>query len=226
MAAWRGACALLVLCVSTTRSGAEQKPPPWQPIVRLPAAQPSPGAQQLTEHQVNVVQRVNSYFNQLGLLEGSFVQTASDGKRQRGMLHIQRPGRFRFEFAPPSRVVIISDGRNIAVQDYDLNTDDRQDLRQSPFRPLLDAKVDLLRDAVISSVSDSDGTILIGLKGSSAEAASITLVLAANPLRLKGWIAHDNQNLDTKVDLTEIKVVDRIDARLFDPSSRLERRQW
>ena len=143
MAGWRTICVLLVVGVGVVPSAAEQKPLPWQPIVRGLAAPPSPGAQGLTQRQAELVRQVNDYFNQLGMLEGSFVQTSSDGKRQRGMLQIQRPGRFRFEFAPPSRVVIISDGRQMALQDYDLNTDDRQDLRQTPFRALFGAKVDL-----------------------------------------------------------------------------------
>ena len=226
MAAWRASCALLITCVNAASSHAEQKPLPWQATVKSPAAQPSPGAQGLTAQQVQLVRRVDEYFNQLGMLEASFLQTASDGKRQRGMLHIKRPGCLRFEFAPPSRVVIISDGRQMAIQDYDLKTDDRQDLRQTPFRALLGANVDLVRDTRLLDVREADDMIVIEFRNESAEAGSVTLFVAAKPMQLKGWIAHDNQNLDTKVDLTEIKIVDRIDERLFDPASRLERRRW
>src|SRR5262247_3792563 len=76
------------------------------------------------KYQVDLVRRVNAYFNQLTSLEGTFVQIGADNKRQRGKFYIARPGRFRFEFNPPSRVVIISDGQYIAIQDRDLSTDD------------------------------------------------------------------------------------------------------
>jgi len=187
---------------------------------------PSRSGQQLTAHQVQLVQRVNEYFNQLGMVEGSFLQTASDGKQQRGLLHIKRPGRFRFEFAPPNRVVVISDGTQMAVQDYDLNTDDRKDLRRTPFRALLGANVDLLRDTHLLDVREAGETLLIEFRDDSAEAGSVTLFLATKPTQLKGWSVRDNQNLVTKIEVMDIKAVDRIDERLFDPASRLERRQW
>jgi hypothetical protein len=46
----------------------------------------------------------------------------------------------------------------------------------------------------------------------------------SNPMQLKGWIVRDNQSLETRVDLMDLKAVGRIGPRLFDPSARLERR--
>src|SRR6516162_4432362 len=96
----------------------------------------------LNKAQTELVRRVNAYFNQLKNLKGTFLQTSADNQRQRGKFYISRPGRFRFEFNPPSRVVIISDGQYIAIQDRDLSTDDRWDLGYTPFRALLQDNVD------------------------------------------------------------------------------------
>jgi len=135
--------------------------------------------------------------------------------------------RFRFDFAPPTRVVIISDGKHLAIQDYGLNTDDRKELSQTPFRPLVLSEVDLMRDALISDVRESDDTITIAFTDTNAQAGSVKLFLGTKPaIQLKGWIIRDNQRLDTRVDLTEVQPVSRIDQRLFDLSSRLERTQW
>jgi len=213
----------LILCASVGGSAAEQKPLAWDPVVR---GAPSRSVQHLTTHQVQLVHRVDAYFNQLGMVEGSFLQTASDGKQQRGVLHIKRPGRFRFELAPPTRVVIISDGSQMAIQDFNLNTDDRKDLRSTPFRALLGVNVDLMRDTHLLDIREAGETLLIEFHDEGAEAGSVTLVLATKPMQLKGWSVRDNQNLVTRIDVTEIKTVDRIDERLFDLASRLERRQW
>jgi outer membrane lipoprotein-sorting protein len=221
MVAWRLACALVCVCTSFT-SGLAEGPNPWAGTVGS-----SEGAEHLTHRQVELVRRANDYLNQLPMLQGSFMQTSAEGKQQRGKFHIMRPGRFRFDFAPPTRVVIISDGKHLAIQDYALNTDDRKDLSQTPFRPLVRPEVDLLRDALISDVSESDDTITIAFTDTNAQAGSVKLFLGTKPaIQLKGWIIRDNQRLDTRVDLTEVQPVGRIDQRLFDLSSRLERTQW
>ena len=225
MSAWRPGCAILLVCASVTGSLAGG-PNSWQAIVRGQSG-PSEKAQNLTNRQVELVRRVDDYFNGLTMLQGSFIQISADGKRQHGKFHIMRPGRFRFDFAPPNRLVIISDGKYLSLQDYSLNTDDRKDLNETPFRPLLRAEVDLLRDALILDVSEVDDMIMIGFTGASAEAGSIRLFLRTKPfVQLKGWVTRDNQNLDTRVDLTEVQPASSIDQRLFDPSARLERNRW
>jgi outer membrane lipoprotein-sorting protein len=214
----------LVLCAAITSSAAQTNP--WGAVVR-PQAGHAGTAQGLTERQVQLVRQVNAYFNKLTLLQGSFVQTSANGKREKGVFHLMRPGRFRFDFAPPNRVVIISDGKSLSIQDYSMNTDDRRPLEQTVFRPLLRQEVDLLRDARIFDVSESGDTVTVGFGDPGGEAGSVRLFLGVKPVvQLKGWITRDNQNLDTRIDLAELQAVGSIDPRLFDPSSKLERRGW
>jgi outer membrane lipoprotein-sorting protein len=176
--------------------------------------------QKLDKKQVEIVRKVNAYFNQLTSLKGSFVQTGADSKRQRGKFYISRPGRFRFEFNLPSKVVIISDGNYVAIQDRDLNTDDRWDLGYTPFRALLQKDVDLLRDAHIIEAQEADDTIAIAFEDRSGD-GRIKLFLAAKPsTQIKAWIVKDAQGLDTRIDLTEVLATDEPDARLFNPAAR------
>jgi outer membrane lipoprotein-sorting protein len=224
MSRWRTSCVMLLLCASSA-TGFAQGLKPWEAVVRQSGT--SEKADRLTQRQVELVRRVNGYFNKLTMLEGSFIQLSADGKRQRGKFHLMRPGRFRFDFAPPNRTVIISDGKYLSIQDYNLDTDDRRDLDQTPFRPLLGEHVDLVRDALISDVTEAGDMIAVAFSDLGGEAGSVRLFLATKPvMQLKGWIIRDNQNLDTRVDLTDVQVVSGIDPKLFDPSSRLERRRW
>src|SRR5690606_18261613 len=103
------------------------------------------------------------YFRNLDTLQGNFVQTGADNKRMRGKFYLSRPGRFRFDYARPSRQVVISDGRYLAIQDHDLNNVDRVALNDTPFRLLLRSDVDLVRDARIMEVQESDDLLVIGL---------------------------------------------------------------
>ncbi len=126
--------------------------------------------------------RSTRYFNNLGDLKGDFVQTAADNKRMRGKFMVKRPGRFRFDYSRPSRQIIISDGEYLAIQDLDLNNEDRVSLDQTPFRLLLRKDVDLIRDAQIVELQESDDLIVLALRDKSPDApGKIKLFLSTKP---------------------------------------------
>jgi outer membrane lipoprotein-sorting protein len=168
--------------------------------------------------ELQAIQKVTTYFNELSNLKGQFVQLNPDGKKLRGRIYVKRPGRFRFDYAPPSKQVIISDGTYLAVQDLDIKTDDRYELDRTPFRLLLRKDVDLIRDANILDVQEVEDLIVLALRDKSPDAPGrIKLVIATKPkLELKEWITTDAQNLDTRVELSNIDVKEELDAKVFE----------
>jgi len=113
----------------------------------------------LDEKQTEQVNKISAYFNELGSLKGSFVQTGADNKALKGKFYLKRPGRFRFDYALPSKQIVISDGEYLAIQDLDLNNEDRISLDDTPFRLLLRKDVDLVRDARIMEVQEAEDLI-------------------------------------------------------------------
>jgi outer membrane lipoprotein-sorting protein len=145
----------------------------WQREERAPpATAPSNSADGITldAHQKDIVDKVSSYFSGIHTLQGSFLQTSSDNRRMKGNFYFSRPGRFRFDYARPSRQIVISDGQYLAVEDLDLNTEDRVELDQTPFRVLLSSDVNLARDAQIMEVQQSDDRIVIELQDKNPDA--------------------------------------------------------
>src|ERR1700685_917770 len=61
--------------------------------------------------------RANAWFASARLMTSDFVQVGPDGHRAEGKLYVERPGRMRFQFAPPDRLEIVADGRSVAVRD-------------------------------------------------------------------------------------------------------------
>ena len=96
-----------------------------------------------------------------------------------------------------SRQVIISDGNYLAIQDLDLNNEDRVALDQTPFRLLLRKDVDLLRDGRILEVHEADELIVLSLQDKDPDAPGrIKLFLVSKPtLELKEWVTTDAQGL-------------------------------
>jgi outer membrane lipoprotein-sorting protein len=172
---------------------------------------------QLDEKQTEVVKRVSKYFDTLENLKGAFVQTGPDKKRMKGKFYVKKPGRFRFDYSLPSKQVIVSDGQYLAVQDQDINTEDRVSLDQTAFRLLLRKDVDLIRDAKIVEVQTSDDLIIVALQDKSPDApGKIKLIFVNKPaFELKEWVTSDAQGLDTSVEIFELNKTDQLEAGLF-----------
>ena len=219
---------LAIMCMvalAAGRAGAEERPVPPNPMgahgtwTQSVSKEASVGAEELDKHQLALIAKVSVYFNQMSDLQGVFVQTSADNKRARGKFYVKRPGKFRFDYGPPSKLVVLSDGDYLAVQDHDLKTDDRVALDQTPFRVLMRKDVDLLRDAHILEVADVNDVIVLSLEDKNPDnPGRIKLYLGKKPnLELKEWVTTDTQGLETRVELTEITRVDNLDPDMFKP---------
>ncbi len=190
----------------------------WSQTVNKEAAI---AGEEFDKKQMELIQKVATYFNQMTEIKGLFVQTSADNKRVRGKFYVKQPGRFRFDYNPPSRLVILSDGQYMAIQDFDMKTDDRVELDRTPFRVLLRKDVDLLRDAHVLEVKEIDDVIVLALQDRNPDnPGRIKLFMTKKPnLELKEWITTDSQGLDTRVELTEVNKTESLDPALFSPTS-------
>lgn len=203
--------------VQPAQSGTTGSGPGWAAKTQ---AKPQVAATTLDEKQVAIVKKVSAYFTELDNLKGQFVQTGADNKKMRGKFFVKKPGQFRFEYALPSKMIIISDGVYLAVQDHDINTDDRIALDNTVFRILLKKDVDLLRDAQLLEVAEANDMIVLALQDRGGESnGSIRLFLAKGPtLELKEWVTTDAQGLDTRMELSSVTRGEEIDSKLFKPA--------
>ncbi|MEX2167090.1 MAG: outer-membrane lipoprotein carrier protein LolA [Methyloceanibacter sp.] len=174
----------------------------WEAAVQaVPAPTPLIG-----EEQAEAVNRINAYFNGITNLQGSFEQVDPNDKRSTGRFYVQRPGKIRFDYAPPSALRIVADGHSLAIEDFDLKTVEKYPIKSTPFRLLLTDSVDLGRDARIVGVESQEGTLAIALEDKTGDAAGrIKLSFNTGPeLALKEWLITDAQGLTTKVTVTDI----------------------
>ena len=196
--------------------------PPLQASAQsAPAAAPAQQGPVLDEKQTAAVRDVTKYFNDLKQLKGAFFQTNADAKHLRGKFFIKQPGRFRFDYASGSKMVIVSDGKYLAVQDNDLKTDSRWELDRTPFRLLLKKDVDLMRDANLLEVQDADDLIIVAVQDKNPDSLGhIKLFFSKKPaLELKEWVTTDAQGLDTRIEVSELNRTEEIADNTFTPPS-------
>jgi outer membrane lipoprotein-sorting protein len=185
----------------------------WQAAVEAAqAATPLIGAE-----QAKAVDRINAYFNNITNLQGSFEQIDSTNKRSTGRFYVQRPGKIRFDYAPPSGLRIVADGSSLAIEDSDLKTVEKYPIQSTPFRLLLADAVDLARDARIVGVESAEGTLAVSLEDKSGDAAgTIRLVFeTGSDLQLKQWMITDAQGLTTRVVVNDVVSGRKVAADFF-----------
>ncbi|MGF1649575.1 MAG: outer membrane lipoprotein carrier protein LolA [Hyphomicrobiaceae bacterium] len=190
----------------------------WQGTVEAAPATGGAVAGMFTADETAAIETVSAYFNTLTTLGARFTQTDADGTTTRGRVFVARPGKFRFEYARPSLKVVISDGRFLAIQNSDLQTEETYELNNTPFRMLLRDEVNLLRDAQVLQVEELPNQISLVLRDKDPDApAAIKVVLTTAPEpALRGWITRDAQGLETKVELTDVAHGVQVEDKLFE----------
>ena len=211
-----GATLLVPALAQGTKNPPSAPPSTWSQTV---TKEKGVDGQEFDAKQLDLIQKINVYFNLMGEMKGAFVQTSADNKRLRGKVFFKRPGQFRFEYNLPSRQLIVSDGKYIAIQDHDLKTDDRPSIDNTPFRVLLRKEVDLLRDARILEVGETEDRMFLALQDKNPDTQGrIKLFLQKRPSpELKEWITVDAQGLETKVELLDFAKTEGLDSNLFVP---------
>jgi outer membrane lipoprotein-sorting protein len=176
-----------------------------------------PGATAFDANQRALIDRVNVYLMSIQMLTADFVQVGSDSRRVEGKLYLQKPGRIRFEYNPPSPIELVADGSSVVVRDRKLMTQDLYPLSQTPLRFLLSDRIDLLKEANVISVSVDDTflSLLIEEKQTIGGNHKVLLMFNAKDTQLKQWTITDPQGYDTTVALYNLETPRRLDPAMF-----------
>jgi len=164
-----------------------------------------------------LLDRISLYLSSVQTMVGNFVQVGPDGGRTEGTFYIQKPGKVRFQYNPPTPIDIIADGSSVVVRDRNLATQDLYPLSQTPLRYLLADHIDLLRDTDVVSVSTDDtfATVVIQERQLVVGTSRLMIMFDAKDLALKQWTVTDPQGLDTTVAVYNLDVTKKPDPNLF-----------
>ncbi len=171
----------------------------------------------LKPEQRAIIQRVNDYLSNTQTLIGNFVQVGPDGRRTQGEFSLQKPGKVRFDYDPPSPIELIADGQTVVVRDRKLATQDVYPLSQTPLRFLVSDHVDLMRDTNLVAVYADDVfiTVVVEEKSAVVGTSRLMIMFSAKDMQLKQWTVTDPQGYDTTVAVYNLDTTKRPDPNLF-----------
>ena len=170
---------------------------PSRPPCSAGPARPPPS----TPGSAALADRVSAYLSGVRQLHGNFVQVGPDGGKSEGEFYLQKPGKVRFDYNPPSPIELIADGQSVVVRDRKLATQDLYPLSQTPLRFLLADRIDLMRDTNLVGVYADDVfvTVVIEERQILGGTHRVMLMFGAQDFQLRQWTVTDPQGYDTTV---------------------------
>lgn len=169
---------------------------------------------------------LSDYLNGLKTAKADFTQVNSDGTVSLGVVYIHRPGRVRFEYAPPDDTLVLASAGNVAIFDPKSNQPPEQyPLKRTPLNLILANKVDLGKaDMVVGHAEVENTTRVRAQDPEHPEYGSIELVFTADPIALRQWIIRDDQGGETTVILGEMSTGESFPTSLFSIVREMEKR--
>ena len=162
------------------------------------------------------VARVERYLNGLTSVHARFIQVSTNGSFAEGEVHIQRPGKMRFQYDDPHPALLIANGLTLLYYDRELKQATFLPLWETPLWFLIREEVQLSDDIEIVDVVQDAGVLSMVLEDSSnGDVGRITLTFSDKPLRLHKWEVVDAQGIATQVSLFNAEYDIPIESSVF-----------
>ncbi len=191
----------LAFCVVLV-SGAGQPPPPRRAI--------------FTAQQTEALDRVSAYLNSIHTLRSGFVQLGPNGQLDQGQFLLEKPGKLRFSYNPPSAILIVANGGRVYIQNSRVNTVDSYSLSDTPLALLLNDNVNLKANTAVTAMEIRDDALVVHARTSTnRQQGNITLVFSTPQIELRQWTVKDNQGGTTMVALHNPERGAVLDQALF-----------
>ena len=163
------------------------------------------------------LQRIEIYLNEMKTLRAEFLQVSSNGAVATGKLLMQRPGKIRFEYDPPSPIMLISDGYFLRYIDKDLEQVTHIWLEDTPIGFLLDDNLKLSGGITVTKFKKNANLLTITIaKSKKPEKGTVSIIFSDKPLALEKWVIKDAQGITTTITLNNRERPLKIDPRLFE----------
>lgn len=196
----------------------------WLPLAAQ-AQQAVPAA--LSEADRADLARIEAYLNGLTTMDSGFLQFSEQGVA-RGRILLDRPGRLRIEYAPPTPVLMIASSPLLMYHDTQLKQTTFLPVSETPAALLIDERISLSGDVTVTAFERGAQAFRVTLvETESPDAGAVTLMFEDAPLRLAKWRLIDAQGTAVEVALVEPRFGVTFDnaGELFstvDPNSEIQ----
>jgi outer membrane lipoprotein-sorting protein len=160
--------------------------------------------------------RIQAYLNNLRTLKARFIQVAPDGSTSSGIAWLERPGRMRFQYDPPSPLLLVAGHGLVVFYDAQLKQTTNIPIGSTPLGILLRENLSLSGDVRMVGMQREPGQIQVTLQRTALPGdGTLTLVFSDPPLELRQWVVVDAQRQATRVTLFDVQLGGTFDQDMF-----------
>lgn len=159
---------------------------------------------------------VQAYLKNITSLRARFSQIAPNRQVSSGTMSLQKPGKLRFQYAPPSPILVVSDGTVITLIDYELKQVTRWPINDTPLKPLVRSDFMFGQDVEVLGMRRNAQWINVAITDpKKRDEGSMLLTFARNPLKLTEWEVIDERGASTIVALDDLQTNIKLEPSLW-----------
>lgn len=181
------------------------------------AAAKKTGKKPLPASQSETLRQVEQYLQQLTTIVADFSQVAPDGSLSSGKFYLSRPGKMRWQYNPPTPILMIASGDNLIFYDYELEQLSNIPLDETLAGFLAKNTIRFTDPAItVEFVETLPALIRVGIvQTAKPKQGKLVLEFTDAPLTLKNMQVTDAAGQVTNVSLSNAAYGVKIDAELF-----------
>ena len=170
---------------------------------------------QLTAEEIAMINAISAHNSAITTMAGRFNQIDTQGYRAEGTFYLQRPGKIRFRYDPPSRQEIMSIGQGFYVIDRKEKTQYAYPQDKVPLRQFLDSEIDLLHAGLVAMDQSDDYLDLTLQDETPAGTVRIALIFDKTTQELVQWVLTSPDGSELTFSLYDVEKDIEIPASYF-----------
>ncbi|HYD99261.1 MAG TPA: outer membrane lipoprotein carrier protein LolA [Alphaproteobacteria bacterium] len=160
--------------------------------------------------------RIEQYLTGIRSMQARFLQQAGGGGLSEGTVYLERPGKMRFEYDPPSTTQIVADGTWLFFWDGELKQITQVPLGSTLADFIVRSEPSFTQGVTVTGLERGAGTIEVTLvSDEDPDAGTLSLIFSDAPLELKKWRIVDSQGVPTEVALLDPAIGLPLDRKKF-----------
>ncbi len=182
------------------------------PLAALAAA---PASSLSAADQADIA-RIESYLDGIHTMRGHFLQSTEGDVYAEGAFYIDRPGKMRIQYDPPTPFFMVASGSTLSFYDGRIKKSSFVPIDMTPAYFLIRDKVGLGDSIVASHVERGDASLRVTVyEREHPDRGRMMLTFSDRPLELKKWKMIDKDGNETDISIVNTEYNVKLDPNLF-----------